>query len=127
MLLALEKTDATVPVIFIIIVGILMMLGTVSGGGKIIDTLGNNIVFHTEKIAFVSDFSTTVCIFLCSILGLPVSTGNIKACSLIGAGLGEKQKVNIREVVKIILTSIITFPVCIILGYFFTMLFIRVL
>lgn len=127
MLLLFNRTDNSIPLILVITVGTVMMLGTVAGGGKIIDTLGNNIVKNTEKIVFVSDFSTTVCIFLCSVLGFPVSTGNIKACSLIGAGLGEKQKVNIQEVVKIILTSIITFPVCIILGYFFTMIFIRVI
>lgn len=127
MLLVYGETDNSVPFIFIVIVGVFMMLGTVAGGGKIIDTLGNDIVINTEKIAFVSDFCATVCVFLCSLLGFPVSTGNIKACSLIGAGLGEKQNVNLNSVIKIAITSVITFPICILLGYFFAMIFIRVL
>lgn len=127
MLLVYGEADSSAPFAFIVIVGIFMMLGTVAGGGKIIDTLGNDIVINTEKIAFVSDFCATVCIFLCSLLGFPVSTGNIKACSLIGAGLGEKQNVNPNVVIKIAITSIITFPICILLGYFFAMIFFRII
>ena len=126
-LISLGKSQTDTPIIFVVIVGVVMMLGTLAGGGRLIDTLGNDIVKNTEKIAFVSDFCATVCIFLCSLLGLPISTGNIKACSLIGAGLGEKQSVNVAGVIKITLTFIITFPVCILLGYFFTMIFIRLL
>ena len=126
-LISLGKSQTDTPITFVVIVGVVMMLGTFAGGGRLIDTLGNDIVKNTEKIAFVSDFCATVCIFLCSTLGLPVSTGNIKACSLIGAGLGEKQHVNFIGVIKITLTFIVTFPVCILLGYFFTMIFIRLL
>ena len=108
-----------------LLVGGFMLLGTWAGGGRIIDSLGNDIVKNTEKIAFLSDFSTTVCVFICSILGFSVSTGNIKACSLIGAGLGENEKINKETVIKIIFTSVITFPICIGLGFIFASLLIR--
>ena len=108
-----------------LLVGGFMLLGTWAGGGRIIDSLGNDIVKNTEKIAFLSDFSTTVCVFICSILGFSVSTGNIKACSLIGAGLGENEKINKETVIKIIFTSVITFPICIGLGFVFASLLIR--
>ncbi len=105
-------------------VAVIMMLGTMAGGGKIIASLGNGIVENNSKIAFSSDFSATVCVFLCSILGFSVSTGNIKACSLIGAGIGCGNKINYSTVRKIIITSVITFPVCIALGFLLTKAFI---
>ena len=105
-------------------VGVFMLLGTLMCGKKIITSLGNGIVKNTEKIAFVSDFSATVCIFLCSLAGFSVSTGNIKACSLIGAGICEKQKINYKTVIRIAAVSLITFPLCIGLGYALTRIFI---
>lgn len=105
-------------------VGVIMMSGTMAGGGKIIDSLGNGIVENDSKIAFLSDFSATVCVFLCSILGFSVSTGNIKACSLIGAGLGCNKRINYSTVKKIIITSALTFPICIFLGFILTKAFI---
>ena len=107
-------------------VGIIMMAGTFAGGSKIISSLGNGIVENDSKIAFLSDFSTTVCVFLCSLLGFSVSTGNIKACSLIGAGIGCGKKINYKTVKKIVITSALTFPICIALGFILTKLFIRI-
>ena len=121
-----SNDESKVNILFIaLLVGVFMLLGTLAGGGKIIDSLGNDIVRNTEKIAFLSDFSTTVSVFICSILGFSVSTGNIKACSLIGAGLGENERINKETVIKIIFTSVITFPVCIGIGYIFASLLIR--
>ena len=126
-LLPLKSLSASVPyVILAFTVGAFMMAGTILGGGKIINSLGNEIVKNDAKIAFLSDFSSTVCVFLCSLLGFSVSTGNIKACSLVGAGLGCKRKINTLTVKRIFLTSVITFPICIFLGFALTMLFVRI-
>ena len=118
---ALLKPSAT---FFIALtVGSVMMAGTIMGSGKIIESLGNGIVENSPKIAFLSDFSSTVCVFICSFLGFSVSTGNIKACSLIGAGLGCGKKINYATVKKIMASSVITFPVCIALGFLLTKFF----
>ncbi len=107
-------------------VGILMLTGTMICGKRIIASLGNDIVNNSEKTAFISDFSSTLCVLLCSLRGFSVSTGNIKACSLIGAGLGENKKINYVAVVKIILVSLATFPVCTVLGFYLARLFILI-
>ncbi|MBQ8393685.1 MAG: inorganic phosphate transporter [Clostridia bacterium] len=107
-----------------IAVAIFMLLGTLMCDKKIIASLGDGIVKNDKRIAFLSDFSSTVCIFLCSLLGFSVSTGNIKACSLVGAGLCENEKINYRTLKHIGIVSVITFPVCISLGYLLTGLFI---
>jgi PiT family inorganic phosphate transporter len=107
-------------------VGILMLTGTMICDKKIIASLGNDIVNNSEKTAFISDFSSTLCVLLCSLRGFSVSTGNIKACSLIGAGLGENKKINYVAVVKIILVSLATFPVCTVLGFYLARLFILI-
>ena len=126
-LLPLKSLSASVPyLILAFTVGAFMMAGTILGGGKIIDSLGNEIVKNDAKIAFLSDFSSTVCVFLCSLLGFSVSTGNIKACSLVGAGLGCKRKINTLTVKRIFLTSVITFPICIFIGFALTKIFILI-
>lgn len=109
---------------FCLYVGILMMTGTMICGKKIIASLGNDIVNNSEKTAFISDFSSTMCVLLCSLWGFSVSTGNIKACSLVGAGLGENEKINYAAVVKVILVSLATFPLCTALGFYLARLFI---
>jgi len=105
-------------------VGVLMMVGTLFGGGKIIDSLGNDIVKCDAKIAFSSDIASTSSVFLCSVFGFSVSTGNIKACSLIGAGLGCGKRINYKTVKKIIISSALTFPACLAMGLALTKLFI---
>lgn len=118
---AFDRRNGFLPCLY---VGVLMLFGTIICGKKIIASLGNDIVENSEKIAFVSDISSTVCIFFCSLMGLSVSTGNIKACSLIGAGLGEKARINYFAVFKIIAVSVVTFPVCTVLGFYLTRIFI---
>ncbi|MBQ9744625.1 MAG: inorganic phosphate transporter [Clostridia bacterium] len=116
----------TLSLILCVGVALFMLLGTIMCGKRIIASLGNGIVKNDERIAFLSDFSSTVCVFLCSLFGFSVSTGNIKACSLVGAGLCEKEEINYRTLKHIGIVSVITFPVCIGLGYLLTGLFILI-
>ena len=100
----------------------MLFLGTLLGGGRIIKTMGEGIAPLNEKSAFVSELSATACLSFVSILGCPVSTSNIKACSVAGAGLCDGKSVSVKTLIKMALTAILTFPVCFVISYLVTML-----
>ena len=102
-------------------VGAVLFLGTLLGGGRIVKTMGEGIVALKEKSAFVSEVSSSACLIFCSALGLPVSTSNIKACSVAGAGLCDGKRVNFKTLLKMACVAILTFPICMALSYFIIM------
>lgn len=114
----------SVPVSLILTVSAVMAIGTSLGGGRIIKSLGENTVKLDFRRGFVSDTCACVSLLLSSLLGFPVSTSNIKACSVIGAGVSDGEKVNKKTAVSVLAVSVITFPVCFMLGYLLTLLFV---
>lgn len=111
--------------LIVILVSVALFLGTLLGGGRIVKAMGEGIVELNEKSAFISDLSSSICLLLCSLLGLAVSTSNIKACSIAGAGLADSKKVNFKSLLKMALVALITFPVCMALSYLCTRLLAR--
>lgn len=101
-------------------VGVALFLGTLLGGGRIVKTMGQGIVDLTQKSAFVSEISSSVCLIFCSSLGMPVSTSNIKACSVAGAGFLDGKSVCYKTLIKMAYVAILTFPICIALSYLIT-------
>lgn len=116
----------SVPVSLILTVSTVMAIGTSLGGGRIIKSLGENTVKLDFRRGFVSDACASVSLFFSSLLGFPVSTSNIKACSVIGAGVSDREKVNKKTAFSVLAVSVITFPVCFMLGYLLTLLFVSI-
>ncbi|MBO5212005.1 MAG: inorganic phosphate transporter [Clostridia bacterium] len=112
-----KKADFAVPVSIILMVSIVMALGAVLGGGRIVRTLSEKTVKLCEKSAFSSDIASFISAIASSFLGIPVSTSNIKACALMGAGKAMKEKINKRTAASLLLTTLLTFPVCILIGF----------
>ena len=106
-------------------VGLVLGLGALLGGKKIMSTMGDNIVKITHISSFSSDIGTYITLLICSLLGMPVSTGNVKCLSIIGVGLYEKQKINKKTTTKLLISFVIVFPICFLIGYFLMKLFIN--
>lgn len=104
-------------------VAFFLFVGTVAGGGKITEMMGNGICRLNEKSALASDTCATLCLILCSIFGFAVSTSNVKACSILGAGLADGVIVNYKSVAKIVLVALATVPASIMLSVLYFRLF----
>jgi len=91
---------------------ILLALGTISGGWRIMNTLGRRI-FRIEPIhSFDSQFFSTSSIALSTIAGAPVSSTQIITMSVLGVGAAENPK-KVKWVVgrQVVTAMAITIPV----------------
>ena len=122
LLLLLPSTDASGNTSMLFAVCVPLFLGTLLGGGKIVKTLGKDIGALNEKSAFIADLGAGVSLFVCSFLGVPVSTSNVKAGAIaLSLHLGGK-KVNSAPLVKMAYVALATMPLCAALSYFITRL-----
>ena len=63
-----------------------MALGTVLGGRRIIDTVGQKMVRLDPRSGFAADLGCAASLVVCTLLGLPVSTTHAKTAAILGAG-----------------------------------------
>ncbi|HEX3000784.1 MAG TPA: inorganic phosphate transporter, partial [Methanoregula sp.] len=91
---------------------LLMALGTISGGWRIMNTLGRRI-FRIEPVhSFDSQFFSASSIALSTLAGAPVSSTHVITMSVLGVGAaGNPRKVQWRVGREIILAMVITLPV----------------
>jgi PiT family inorganic phosphate transporter len=100
-----------------------MGLGTIIGGWRIMRTLGFRLTKLEPVNGFAAETSGSMAILLASHFGIPLSTTHCITTSIMGVGAARRfSSVRWGMATNIILTWIITFPVCGILGYFFSWL-----
>lgn len=120
-------TDFAIPVWLMLLCSTVMALGTAIGGGKIIKTVGVNMVKLETYQGFSADFAGALSLFTASILGLPVSTTHTKITAIMGVGAGRHlSSVNWLTVKEMVFTWVLTFPGCGLVGYLMAKLFIRI-
>lgn len=91
-----------------------MALGTALGGRRIIDNIGQNMVFLDLRRGLAADLAGAGTLLLCTLLGFPVSTTHTKTAAILGAG----NHPNWSIARSIVLAWILTFPICGVLGFF---------
>lgn len=117
-------TTFTVPIWLMVLCSAVMGLGTSIGGYRIIKSVGMDMVKLKPYQGFCADLSATTCLFACSLCGLPVSTTHTKATAIMGVGASKRiSNVNWAVVKDLVLTWVITFPCCGLLGYGMAKLF----
>ncbi len=95
---------------YIIAAGVVLSLGIVIVGKNVIKNVGNNLIEMRPSDAFSIQISTSVVIFLATVLGLPVSGSHILIFAVIGAGRVKGQKPDKKSFRKMVLSWVITFP-----------------
>lgn len=109
--------DTSARIFPVLAVSLVISAGALLGGGKIIKTLGEKTTKLNQRTGFVADLSSSLSCLAFSMLGAPISTSNVKALALMGVAHSEKEKVNKKTARALLLTSLLTFPVCFLLSY----------
>jgi PiT family inorganic phosphate transporter len=111
----------------ILICSVVMALGTMCGGKKIIKSVGMDMVKLEKYQGFSADLSASLSLFVSTVLGFPVSTTHAKTTAMMGAGAAKNIKSLNPLVIKDIgLTWLLTFPGCGIIGFVVTKIFLKI-
>ncbi len=103
---------------------VVMGLGTTLGGKKIIKSVGMDMVKLEKYQGFSADIAASLSLLICSVFALPVSTTHSKTTSIMGVGAVKRlSAINFSVVKEMVLTWVLTFPGCGLVGYFTTKLF----
>ena len=107
-----------------IIVALIMGLGTSIGGYKIIKKVGMGMANLEPYQGFVTDTTSAIGILLSTLFGLPVSTTQVKTVSILGVGATRGiKRVKWSIAKEMVLTWVLTFPGCGLVGFLMTKLF----
>jgi PiT family inorganic phosphate transporter len=115
---------AVLPVWMMVLCSIIMGVGTSIGGKKIIKSVGMDMVKLEKYQGFSADIAAAISLLICSIFSLPVSTTHAKTTSIMGVGAVKRvSAINFSVVREMVLTWVLTFPGCGLVGYIMTKLF----
>jgi PiT family inorganic phosphate transporter len=99
-----------------------MGLGTLSGGWKIIETMGSRITKLSQHQGFSASLGGSITIFGASLLGIPVSTTHTITGSIIGAGVSRRASaVRWGVAQNVVIAWVITIPASAAVGALFYM------
>jgi PiT family inorganic phosphate transporter len=102
-------------------------LGTLSGGWKIIETMGSRITKLSQHQGFAASTGGSIVLFTASALGIPVSTTHTITGAIIGAGVARRASaVRWGTASNVVIAWIITIPASAAVGamfYALTLLF----
>ncbi|MET1756634.1 inorganic phosphate transporter [Novosphingobium sp. RD2P27] len=98
-------------------------LGTLTGGWKIIETMGSRITKLSQHQGFCASTSGSVVVFTASLLGIPVSTTHTITGCVIGAGTARRASAVRWGVARSVVTAwVITIPASAAVGALFYLL-----
>ncbi len=107
-----------------IICSAVMAAGTAMGGKKIIKSVGMDMVKLEKYQGFSADIAAALSLLICSVFSLPVSTTHAKTTSIMGVGAVKRvSAINFGVVKEMVLTWVLTFPGCGLVGFLMTKLF----
>lgn len=117
-------TNFEIPIWLMILCSAVMALGTSIGGYRIIKAVGMDMVKLEKYQGFSADLAGAACLLLSSVTGIPVSTTHTKTVAIMGVGAARRvSSVNWGVVKEMVLTWVLTFPGCGIIGFLMAKLF----
>ena len=119
-----DTSTFVVPIWLMLLCSAVMGLGTSIGGYRIIKSVGMDMVRLEKFQGFSADIAASFCLFLSSTFGIPVSTTHTKTTSIMGVGAVKRlSAINFGVVREMVLTWILTFPGCGLIGFLMAQLF----
>lgn len=113
-----------VPIWVIVVCALCMGLGSMAGGWRIINTLGNKVIKLTPVQGFAAEASASSIILAASHFGIPISTTHVISTSIMGVGSTKGfSAVKWGLVGTIVRAWVLTIPVCMLIaGGFYSLL-----
>lgn len=106
------------PIWMMILCSLLMSVGTSLGGYKIIKSVGMDMVRLETYQGFSADLAGAFCLLMSSLFGIPVSTTHTKTTAIMGVGATKRlSAINFGVVKDMVLTWVLTFPGCGLIGF----------
>lgn len=107
-----------------ILCSLVMGIGTSVGGYRIIKSVGMDMVKLEKYQGFSADLAASICLLVCSLTGIPVSTTHTKTTAIMGVGAARRMTmVNWGVVQEMVLAWVITFPACGLIGFLMAKVF----
>ncbi len=111
----------------IVVSALAISAGTALGGRRVIKTIGMKVTTLRPAQGFATQASAATVIEIASHFGIPVSTTHMISASTMGVGSTERfSAVRWGIAGNIVMAWILTFPICGLLGYFFSRLLVTV-
>ena len=119
-------TAVQMPAWLMLLCSAVMALGTSIGGKKIIKSVGMDMVKLEKYQGSSADIAASISLLISSVFGIPVSTTHAKTTAIMGVGAVKRvSAINFSVVKEMMLTWILTFPGCGLIGFLMTKLFIH--
>jgi PiT family inorganic phosphate transporter len=113
-----------IPFWLILLCSLVMGLGTSIGGLRIIKAVGMDMVKLETYQGFAADMAGAGCLLISSLTGIPVSTTHTKTTAIMGVGAARRlRSVDWSVVSEMVLTWVLTFPGCGLIGFIMAKLF----
>lgn len=92
-------------------------LGTLWGGWKIIETMGLRITQLHANSGVAANIGATTAIFGATAMGIPISTTQAAASSVMGGGVASGRGINGRIVMEMVLAWVVTIPATAVIAF----------
>ena len=120
-------TNFEIPVWMMLLCSTVMALGTSIGGYKIIKSVGMDMCKLEKYQGFSADMAAATCLFISSMTGIPVSTTHTKTTAIMGVGAAKRlSSVKWGFVNEMVMTWVLTFPGCGLIGYLMAKMFMMI-
>jgi PiT family inorganic phosphate transporter len=102
-----------IPFWVILLCAVVMALGTVVGGWRIMRTLGSKVTHLETHQGFAAETAAAATIEAASRLGIPLSTTHTISTAIVGVGAARRAKaVDWRVIRNLAVAWVLTFPIC---------------
>ncbi|MBN1856831.1 MAG: inorganic phosphate transporter [Dehalococcoidia bacterium] len=116
-------TEFNIPVWSILVSAAAISFGTLVGGARVIRTIGLRMTTLRPSGGFAAEFAAGSIIEVASHLGIPVSTTHCMSSAIMGVGATKRLSAVRWGIARsIVMTWVLTFPGCAVLGWIFGML-----
>lgn len=112
-ILLLGCDTETPPLYGVLCIAAVMAIGSLVCNERIVRRVAEKTARPTLRCGISADISSVIVILLFTLIGIPVSTSNVKVCSLVGASEGD---VSFRSFIGMVAVWLATFPVCFLIG-----------